>query len=147
MIDPENITSKINQIKNSLEKNQFNVELDVIEEQALDKGASVLVYCSDSTAIIGCDTLYNIKNQDFEKDVASEFIRYRNGVDDNLSDMLVIPSGLTDDTSIFRVNKITKHLETNLYVVSKMTGCKYGVSRIENGYEVRIKGVSYSSIK
>lgn len=147
MIDSKLISTKINQIKNALEKNQFNVRLGLLEENALDKGASVLAYCSDSTSIIGCDTLYSTKNQNFEKDIVNDFIRYKNGVDDHLSDMLVIPSGLTDDTSIFRVNKITKHLETNLYVVSKMTGCKYGVSKIENGYEVRVKGVSYSSIK
>lgn len=147
MIDSKIITSKVNQIKKTLEDNQFNVKSDIIEESAIDKGASVLICSSEPTSIIGCDTLYDIKNQDFEKDVASDFINTCNGVDDNLSDMLVIPSGLTNDTSIFRVNKITKHLETNLYVVSKMTGCKYVVSKIENGYEVRVKGISYSSIK
>jgi len=32
-------------------------------------------------------------------------------------------------------------------VASKITGCKYGIGRLKDGFEVRIEGVSYSCIK
>jgi len=51
---------------------------------------------------------------------------------------------LIKDTSVFRVKQITKHLETNLFVASKMTGCKYGTGKLDDGFEVRISGVSDS---
>ena len=47
-----------------------------------------------------------------------------------------------------RITKeITKHLETNLFVTSKITGCKYGIGKTSGGFEVIIQGVSDSSIK
>jgi RNA 3'-terminal phosphate cyclase (ATP) len=61
--------------------------------------------------------------------------------------MLVIPLSLTKDLSVFTVKEITKHLETNLYITSKITGCKYGVGKIEGGFEVRIQGNSDTCIQ
>jgi RNA 3'-terminal phosphate cyclase (ATP) len=49
--------------------------------------------------------------------------------------------------TIFQVENISKHLETNLFVTSKITGCKYGIGKLKEGFEVRIEGISYSSIK
>ena len=69
------------------------------------------------------------------------------GTDDHLADMLVLPAGLIEETSIFKVKKITKHLETNLYITSKITECKYGIGKLKDGYEVRIEGISHASIK
>jgi len=60
--------------------------------------------------------------------------------------MLVLPASLSKDMSKFRVQKISKHLETNLYVTSKITGCKYGIGKLDDGYEVRITGNSNTSI-
>ncbi len=60
--------------------------------------------------------------------------------------MLVLPACLSKDMSIFRVQKISKHLETNLYVTSKITGCKYGIGKLDGGYEVRITGNSNTNI-
>ena len=42
---------------------------------------------------------------------------------------------------------MTSHLETNLFVTSKITGCRYGIGKLPNGYQVIIEGISYSSIK
>src|SRR5207302_11326117 len=58
-----------------------------------------------------------------------------------------VPLALASDTSIFRVKKITKHLETNLFVTSKITNCKYGIGKLDNGFEVRIKGDSYARVQ
>jgi RNA 3'-terminal phosphate cyclase (ATP) len=49
--------------------------------------------------------------------------------------------------TIFRVNNISNNLETNLFVTSKITGCKYGVGKLSDGFEVRIEGISNTSIK
>ena len=61
--------------------------------------------------------------------------------------MLVVPASLAKGKTTFQVEKIPKHLETNLFVTSKITGCRYGIGKLPNGFEVIIEGISYPSIK
>lgn len=127
--------------KNMIEKSGFSVLLDKVQENALNPGGSMLVFSSDTGSVVGADELLDFKNQaGFGLESAKIFAESNLGVDANLSDMLVMPLSLCKEVSVFTVNKITKHLETNLYITSKITGCKYGVGKIGNGYEVRIQG-------
>ena len=135
------IEAEVKQISKNLEKENFVTQLKIRNEDALDKGASILISSMDSKSIIGIDGLLDVKSFKFS-DIAQSFIESNLGVDSNLADMIVIPTALVDGISVFRVNSITKHLETNLYVTSKITGCKYGIGRIEGGFEIRIEGVS-----
>jgi RNA 3'-terminal phosphate cyclase (ATP) len=68
-------------------------------------------------------------------------------MDKNLADMLVVPASLGGKRTVFQVKEITKHLETNLFVTSKITGCKYGIGKISGGFEIIIQGISNPSIK
>ena len=100
----------------------------------------ILVYNFDSDSINGVDELFDFQNnKNFGEYSAESFISSELGVDVNLSDMIVTPLALLNETSKFTVSKISKHLETNLYITSKITGCKYGVGKIDGGYEIRIK--------
>ena len=140
------IKEKIDEIKEKMREEKFNVEVEIKEEEAIDSGASVLIYSIDKNSIIGMDGLFNKKTQNFDLD----FDKFNNnslGVDENLADMLVVPASLSINKTIFQVKKITKHLETNLFVTSKITGCKYGIGKTSEGFEVIIQGVSNSSIK
>ena len=68
-------------------------------------------------------------------------------IDENLADMLVLPASLASGKTAFEVKEMTSHLETNLFVTSKITGCRYGIGKLPLGYQVIIEGISYSSIK
>ena len=129
-----------------LEGKKFTVTTEINEQSGMDEGGSMLVFSQDSDSIVGVDCLYDKKTKRFEKNVSQELYENNLGVDNHLSDMLIVPAAVADDTSIFRVQKITKHLETNLYVTSKITGCKYGIGKLDNGFEVRISGKSDSSV-
>ena len=142
----ELINKQINDIGRKLVENNFTVEKKVIEETALDSGASLMIDSIDNESIIGLDSLFNKKSKKFDLDL-EKFIQNEYSVDEHLADMLVLPASLANGMSIFQVNKISKHLETNLFVASKITGCKYGIGKLRDGYEVRIEGISYSSIK
>ena len=48
--------------------------------------------------------------------------------------MLVVPASLCINKTVFQVKEITKHLETNLFVTSKITGCKYGIGKTSEGF-------------
>ena len=144
-IPSEEIENDIKKIKENLTKKNYVVDVETKKQEALDSGASLLVYSIDENSIIGVDSLYDKKTQKFELDY-SKFLE-NNSVDENLADILVVPASLAKGKTTFQVKEITKHLETNLFVTSKITGCKYGVGKLSNGFEVIIEGISYSSIK
>ncbi|MDH5418514.1 MAG: RNA 3'-terminal phosphate cyclase, partial [Nitrosopumilus sp.] len=144
-ISEEKIKDQIEGIKRKLVDKNFVVEIKIKNQEAIDSGASLLIYSIDENSIIGIDTLFDKKIQRFDV----EFGKFTNSlaVDDNLADMLVVPASLGSEKTTFQVREITKHLETNLFVTSKITGCKYGVRKINGGFEIIIKGISDSSIK
>lgn len=139
-IEHEKIISEFNNIKNDLIKSGYNVNAKISKEQALDSGAAILAHSSDENSVVGIDSLLDVSQNQFSNMFVKKVINNNLGIDANLADMLVIPASQSKDTSVFRINKITKHLETNLYITSKITGCKYGIGKIAQGYEVRIKG-------
>jgi len=142
----EKIKNQIEEIKKKLTKENFIVETEIKNQEAKDSGASLLIYSIDEYSIIGVDALFDKKTQKFDLDF-NKFVKNLLGVDENLADMLVVPASLGQKKTTFQVRKITKHLETNLFVTSKITGCKYGIGRLTNGFEVIIEGISDSSIK
>ncbi len=142
----EKIRNQIEEIKKKLTKENFIVETEIKNQEAKDSGASLLIYSIDEHSIIGVDALFDKKTQRFDLDF-DKFVKNPLGVDENLADMLVVPASLGQKKTTFQVRKITKHLETNLFVTSKITGCKYGIGRLTNGFEVIIEGISDSSIK
>ncbi len=142
----ELIDNQINYIERKLIENNFSVENQVKEESALDSGSSLLSSSIDNDSVIGIDSLFNKKTEKFDLDL-DKFIQNKYSVDEQLADMLVLPASLARGMTIFQVDNISKHLETNLFVASKITGCKYGIGKLRDGYEVRIEGISYSNIK
>ena len=141
-IPREAIEKETDIARDILAKNGFDCDTTVKEENALDKGCSILVSSHDSGSVIGSDGIYQKSLNGLGESVAKRFIESNLGVDLNLSDMLVVPLSLIKETSVFRVKQITKHLETNLFVASKMTGCRYGIGKLDDGFEVRISGIS-----
>lgn len=146
-LDSKYIDNHIQNTKKILEENDFQTEIEINEESALNQGGSILLYSNDSDSVVGSDGLYNIKSAKFPNSIVNDFLEWNLGVDEHLADMLVLPAGLSKEMSIFRTKTITKHLETNLYITSKITGCKYGVGKLDDGFEIRITGNSNSSIE
>ena len=144
-ISNEKIEREIKRIKEKLVNENFVVDIEIRKEEALDSGASLLIYIIDENSITGIDSLFDKKTQSFDIDLDG-FLEDL-AVDENLADMIVVPASLAKGKTTFQVKKITKHLETNLFVTSKISGCKYGIGKLPNGFEVIIEGISYSSIK
>ena len=142
----EKIENQVKEIKEELTKKNFIVETEIKNQNAKDSGASLLIYSVDEHSVIGVDALFNKKTEKFDLDF-NKFVKNPLGVDENLADMLVVPASLGKKKTIFQVREITKHLETNLFVTSKITGCRYGIGKICGGFEVIVEGVSYSGVK
>ncbi len=144
-LSSDRINDEVQQAENLLKDADFEIESEIKKEKSLSNGGSMLVYSYDSSSITGSDGLTDT-TAEFAKRISKNFIRNNLGVDNHLSDMIVLPASLIDETSVYRIKEITKHLETNLYVTSKITGCKYGIGKLDDGFEVRIQGNSNSII-
>jgi RNA 3'-terminal phosphate cyclase (ATP) len=140
------IEQQVNEAKFILQNAGFDSDYQIIQESAHDKGCSFLIYTFDENCIIGSDAINGKEINNMGHLVANRFLESTLGVDQFLSDMLVIPLCLTDGESVFRINQITKHLETNLFVTTEILKCKYGIGKVDNGFEIRIIGNSDSSI-
>lgn len=140
-VDKNEIESYINSAKDALQQKGFSIQSQITQENALNSGASFLVYNYDENSINGADELLDFKNKaGFSKTAISAFVENDLGADLNLSDMLVTPLSLCKEMSVFTVKEISKHLETNLHITSEITGCKSGVGKVNGGYEIRITG-------
>ncbi|MGH1521709.1 MAG: RNA 3'-terminal phosphate cyclase [Nitrosopumilus sp.] len=142
----DKIKDKVEAITRRLTANELIVKTEIKNENAIDSGASLLVYSTDEYSIIGEDSLFDKKKESFDFDF-ERFTQNKLGVDENLADMLVVPASIVGEKTIFHVKNITKHLETNLFVTSKITGCRYGIGKLNDGFEIIIEGISNSSIK
>ncbi len=138
----EIIRNEIRRVSKDLAGLTLNVR--IMEQTAADSGASMLVF-ETGDRITGTDSLLDRKTHRFGID-AGRFAESL-GVDENLADMLVVPASLCDGRTAFQVRSITRHMETNLFVASKITGCRYGIGRLDGGFEVIIDGVSHPGIK
>lgn len=141
----DEVGKRVNEIITELTDAGFVVDAEIKSDEALDSGASLLIYSIDDDSIIGIDALYNNKTSKFDLDTDNFIKNY--AIDDNLADMLIVPASLAGGKTILPVKEITKHLETNLFVTSKITGCKYGIGKTSGGFEVIVEGISNPSIK
>jgi RNA 3'-terminal phosphate cyclase (ATP) len=144
-LSSDRINNEVQEAENILKDADFEIESEIKKEISLSNGGNMLLYSHDSSSITGSDGLTDT-TRNLAKSISKNFIRNNLGVDIHLSDMIVLPASLIDETSVYRIKEITKHLETNLYVTSKITGCKYGIGKLDDGFEVRIKGNSNSII-
>jgi RNA 3'-terminal phosphate cyclase (ATP) len=140
-IPKEIVEKEVHNAKTILDKSGFDFDISIEEQNALDKGGSILIFSHDTDSIIGSDGIYQKSLNGLGELLAKKFVESNLGVDLWLSDMLVVPLSLIKETSVYRVKQITKHLETNLFVASKITGCKYGIGKLDDGFEVRISGI------
>lgn len=118
-------------------------------EPAASPGSALLVYCSsDYGPFIGGDAVgeKGRRAEDVGSYAASRFLEPYMGnvtVDPNLADMLVPPLSLADGRSRYTVSSVSMHLETNLYIASRITSCRYSIERVgsdrESIYQVTIE--------
>ena len=70
------IENKVNEITRKLTEANFVVDVEIKSEDALDSGATLLIYSIDDDSITGIDTLYNNKTCEFDLDI-NNFIKHK----------------------------------------------------------------------
>jgi len=116
-------------------------------ETSLSPGSSVIVYsASDSGPYIGGDSIGEIgkRSEAVGAEAAERFLESSLAgvpVDPFLADMIVLPLAVAKGRSKYRTVRATKHLQTNLQVVSQIVGCECQLTREQDGtYTISIEG-------
>lgn len=156
---PVSIVSVCSQLPPDVAKRQLNSAINTLQqkriqigearsavEPSIGAGTSITIYSVDGVkrTYVGADAVGE-RGKPAEvvgKEAAEKFILESSAhtpVDSHLADMLVLPLSLADGVSTYTTPKLTKHLETNLYVASMMTGCAYELNKHSSGaVEVKI---------
>jgi RNA 3'-terminal phosphate cyclase (ATP) len=156
---PANIISVCSQLPPDVAKRQLNSALNILKQQkipvadakstvepAVSAGTSITIYSVDESkgTYLGADAIGERGKpaEQVGKEAAETFVAEwsaRAAVDSHLADMLVLPLSLAEGPSTYTTSKLTQHLETNLYVVSRLTGCTYELNKLGSGaVEVKI---------
>src|SRR5487761_286971 len=129
-----------------------NVETDH-SYKAQSPGTSIMVYRQDEAEYIGASALgeRGKKSEEVGEEAAQGFLREISGrpnLDSNLADMVVTLLSCITQKSSFTTSRITRHLETNLQVASKMTGTAFRISEIPEKkiYLIELSRLSEKSI-
>jgi RNA 3'-terminal phosphate cyclase (ATP) len=115
-------------------------------ESSNSPGSSILVYCaSDQGIYIGGDSIGELgkRAEVVGLEAAERFLQSilaKATIDSFLADMLVVPVALSKGRSRYRVARVTRHLLTNLRVVSDIVGCKYNIDNHGGNYIVTVEG-------
>lgn len=117
-----------------LQESGLPAEFSSESAESAGPGASLLACARGEGCAAGSDSLWDGRFSD----VAAKLLGCMS-VDENLSDMLVLPACCARGTSRWTVSRITPHLESALKAASAISGCRYGVGKIEGGYEVRVR--------
>lgn len=153
---PEHITKReVESAKTALEHQGFQVRNTTTDStgRSLSPGTSVLVFRQNEQEYVGCSSLgeRGKRAEDVGAEAAKEFIREisnRPNVDSHLSDMIVTLASCVPESSTYTTSKITKHLETNLWISEKMTGMKFSINEIPEKriFKIELGGLAEKSI-
>jgi RNA 3'-terminal phosphate cyclase (ATP) len=108
----------------------------------LQRGSSLVLWAkTNKGAMLGGDAIGELRKsaEAVGRDAAESLLREVEvgaTVDIHLADMLVPYVALADDTSCYLTREVTEHLDTNIWLVEKILGVKFRVSRAGKLYRV-----------
>lgn len=110
-------------------------------------GTGITLWMYDDSSVLGVSHLgrKGVPAERIGEDAAKDMIRqYRAqvSVDEYLFDQILPFMVFADDDSICRVQKLSSHAKTNLWLIKQFVSREYySISKKKNCYEVRIKGM------
>ena len=129
-----------NAAKEVLAINGYSVDIQVVNDTSnpLQKGSSIVLWAeTDEGAVIGADAIGELgkPSEAVGKEAAEKLcteLSAKPTVDLHLADMLVPYMAFAEGASVFLTRQVTEHLETNIWLVEKMLGMRFAVTR-KNG--------------
>lgn len=102
----------------------------------LQRGSSLVLWAkTNKGALVGGDSIGELRRsaEAVGREAAGNLLKevgVEATVDVHLADMLVPYVALADGTSVYLTREVTEHLDTNIWLVEKILGVKFKVSRV-----------------
>jgi RNA 3'-terminal phosphate cyclase (ATP) len=119
-----------------------NIRVVNDRSNSLQKGSSLVLWAETSKGtMLGGDAIGELRKsaEVVGREAAENLLREveaRATVDVHLADMLVPYVALADGASVYLTREVTEHLETNIWLVEKILGVRFRVSRVGKLYRV-----------
>jgi len=129
------------------------IEREVVkEESAIGNGCGLSLVATTSTGcLLGSDKLgkRGVPAADVGRDAAESLtkqLRRDSCVDDHLQDQLIVFMALTNGVSRVRVDELTLHTQTAIWVAEKMTDAKFTIQAQSDGTNIiECQGIGYEN--
>jgi RNA 3'-terminal phosphate cyclase (ATP) len=129
---------------NVLRSRGYDAEIRVVNDQSnpLQKGSSMVLWAKTSRgAILGGDAIGELgrPSEAVGREAAENLLKEIEAhatVDVHLADMLVPYVALADGTSTYLTRKVTDHLDTNMWLMEKILGVKFQISKVGGIYRI-----------
>ncbi len=130
--------------KSVLRDHGYATKIRVVNDRSnpLQKGSSLVLWAKTSTGILlGGDAIGEVRksSEAVGREAAESLFREIEAgasVDVHLADMLVPYVALADGASSYLTREVTDHLDTNLWLVEKILGVNFQVSKVGNLYRI-----------
>jgi RNA 3'-terminal phosphate cyclase (ATP) len=121
-----------------------SAKIQVVNDRSnpLQKGSSIILLAETSTgALLGGDAIGELRksSEAVGMEAAEKLwreIEAESTVDVNLADMLVPYIALADGTSNYLTREMTDHLDTNIWLVEKILGVKFQITKVKNLFRI-----------
>ena len=122
----------------------YDAEIKVVNDKSnpRQKGSSIALWAKTSTgARVGGDAIGELRksSEAVGKEAAEKLLKEIEAhatADVHLGDMLVPYVALAKGKSTYTVRKITDHIDTNIWLVEKILGTKFQVTKVGEIYEI-----------
>ena len=123
-------------------------DIQIVNDKSnpFQKGSSIVVWAeTDGETILGADSIGELGKpsemvgREAAEKIFSE-IQAKSTVDVHLADMLIPYMALTEGASLFFTRMVSNHLDTNIWLTSKMLGTNFNIKKEKGLYKVEKNG-------
>jgi RNA 3'-terminal phosphate cyclase (ATP) len=121
-----------------LKSRNYGANIKVVNDKSniLQKGSSIVLWAkTDKGAVLGADAIGELgkTSEIVGREVAKKFLKEiesKATMDIHLADILVPYMALAQGDSVYLSRLVTKHLETNIWLVQKMLNVKFKITKM-----------------
>jgi RNA 3'-terminal phosphate cyclase (ATP) len=122
-------------------KGMKNISIETASMNTYSQGTSITLWAECQNAIVGSDNIgrRGVRAEDVGREAAQELInsiQSNTALDKYMADQIIPFLALAEGKSVIKVEEITQHCITNIYVCEQLLKCKFKVDKLNKRIEV-----------
>jgi RNA 3'-terminal phosphate cyclase (ATP) len=116
-------------------KGMKNISIETASMNTYSQGTSITLWAECQNAIVGSDNIgrRGVRAEDVGREAAQELInsiQSNTALDKHMADQIIPFLALAEGKSVIKVEEITQHCITNIYVCEQLLKCKFDVDKV-----------------